>query len=683
MNKNRIGKTIYLSLLALIITLTSALVSDAQNAISLNRDGWVSFKKTEYDRALFSFVNSLRLNSKYSDSMIGAGKSYYALGVYDRALEMFSDALKLDGNSVEALNGTGMVLTETGRFTDAIGYFEKAFKISGDSIDSEYGIAYVYYKMDKRLWAKRKLENIFKSNPYHFQSLLLMADIKTDEGRLKEARGYVEKAIDAAGESPDGHIKYGSILLKNYLITGDSGSLEEARESYGRALSINPANFRANMDMGLISLMEIDDYNFSRALSSGGSPDILKSRRDAAVSYIQKAAAVNKSRSVLYSLSLAYDMSGDRTGALDQMLSAYKKFPSDAILKGKIEDFLVLNEYKSAHPARIMMSNENIELAKLNRRESLHTNVMYYLRRALLLNPLNRDVREQLINYYSILDYNKLMIDEMKNVMMQYPEFKYQDMLNLAIIKRRDRLYAREGYTGDETPRDVPSVLVLNFNSAGKITDHPDSGKIFARSLSFAIQQFGRMKTPGPGEREALAGNLKTNGENLFDTIKKIKDATEKDDRKFEYLIFGEISEVDDYISITLKIMDLYRGYIIYELTESKKGRENLNLLSILTAEKIYNIIPYSGKVLKVKDDGILLNLGLFDGIKEGASLVVYRDSNSRLNNETIRYAEMFTVKEADTFISYAEPDRPDILKEIDSTTVVYPLMKRRAHKIQ
>ncbi len=680
---NKFRKTIYTTAMLIIITLSAGVVSDAQNAISFNKNGWDSFKKTEYDRALFSFTNSLRLNGRYSDSMIGAGKSYYALGVFDRALEMFSDALKLDGNSIEALNGIGMVLSETGRFTDAIGYFERASKISGESIDSEYGIAYVYYKMDKRLWAKRKLENVFKSNPYHFQSLLLMADIKTDEGRFKEARSYVEKAIDSAGESPDGHIKYGSILLKNYMITGEADSLDEARESYSRALSINPSNFRANMDMGLISLMEIEDYNFNSAISGGGSPDILKGKRDAAVSYISKAAEVNKSRSVLYSLSLAYDMSGDKTSALERMLSAYKKFPSDALLKGKLEDFLVLNEYKSAHPARIMFSNENIELAKLNRRESLHSNVIYYLRRSLLMNPLNRDVREQLITYYSILDYNKLMIDEMKNVLMQYPEFKYQDMLNLAIIKRRDRLYAREGYASDEAPRDVPSVLVLNFNSAGKITDHPDSGKIAARSLTFALQQFGRMKIQGIGEREVLAGNLKTNGENLAESIKKIKEISEKSEQKFDYLVFGEISEVDDYISITLKIMDLNRGYIIYELTESKKGRENLNLLSVMTAEKIYNIIPYNGKVLKVKDNGILLNLGLFDGVKEGTELVIYRDSSSRLNNETIRYAEIFTVKETDTFISYAEPDRADILREIDSTNSVYPLMKRRARKLE
>lgn len=681
MNISKLIRIIYITI-SLSAVILSQSITSAQNAISLNKDGWDSFNRTEYDKALFNFTNSLRLNSRYSDSMIGAAKSYYELGVYDKALELFSDALKID-NSIDALNGIGMVLSETGRFSNAIEYFDRAAKISGESIDSEYGKAYVYYKMDKRLWAKRKLDDIFKGNPYHFKSLLLMADIKSDEGRLKEARKFVERAIDSVNESPEGYIKYGDILLKNYIMTGDSDSLVEARESYLKALSINPSNFKANMYIGIISLMEIDDYNYNTALKGQENSEQLKDIKDSALSYITKAAEINKSKSVLYTLSLAYDMSGDKGGSLDHMLSAYKRFPSYSFLKGRLEDFLVLNGYKSEHPARIMLSNENIELSKINRRESLHTNVIYYLRRALYMNPLNRDVREQLINYYSILDYNKLMIDEMKNLLMQYPEFKYQDMLNIAVMKRRDKLYAREGYIADDLPRDVPSVLVLNFNSAGRITDQLDSGKILGRNLTFAIQQFGRMKTIGLSEREGLVGSLKTDGENLFRSIKRIKEITDRSEQKFDYLIYGEISDIDDYINITLKIMDVNKGYIIYELSESKKGRENLNLISISTAEKIYNIIPYSGKVLKVKDNGVIVNLGLFDGVKEGSELVIYMDSRSRLNNEAIKYAEIFTVKEADTFISYAEPDRLDILKNIDSTNSIYPLMKRRGRLIE
>ena len=51
-------------------------ISSAENAVSFNKKGWDAYNKTEYDRAVFNFVNSLRSNARYSDSMIGAGKSY-------------------------------------------------------------------------------------------------------------------------------------------------------------------------------------------------------------------------------------------------------------------------------------------------------------------------------------------------------------------------------------------------------------------------------------------------------------------------------------------------------------------------------------------------------------------------------------------------------------------------------
>ena len=73
------------------------------------------------------------MNPAYSDSFLGAGKTYYQLGIYDKALDMFLAVLKLDTNSADALNGVGMVLSETGRFSEAITYFEKAFSISASS----------------------------------------------------------------------------------------------------------------------------------------------------------------------------------------------------------------------------------------------------------------------------------------------------------------------------------------------------------------------------------------------------------------------------------------------------------------------------------------------------------------------------------------------------------------------
>jgi tetratricopeptide (TPR) repeat protein len=654
-----------------------------QNAISLNREGWDHYKRAEYQRALLSFTSSLRLNPDYTDSLIGAGRSHYALSSYDMAMEMFSAALRQDEKSADALTGMGMVLSDVGRFSEAISYFDRAYAVSGESIEPEYGLAYAYYRMGKRLWAVRKLENIFRINPYHFESLLLMADIKTDELRLKEARSYVEKAIDTNRESPVGHIRYGSLLLKNFMLTGDSSSLAEAKESYDRALSINPDSFRANMDMGLISLVEQEHLLHKQTLSGNNVlENDIKASSGAAVEYFSRAVSAVKNRSSLYSMALAWIMGGDRQKALEYMLEAYSGYPSDSVLKASLEDFLVFNEYKTGHPARVMLGRENSELASYYMRESLHGSVIYYLRRSLLLNPFDRAVREELIRYYSILNYNRLYIDEIKQLLSQYPDNKIQDMLNVAIIKRRDRLYHREGYSAEPVPRNVPSILVLNFNSAGKIIEHPDAGRVAARNISFALQQFGRMKVAGLRTREEAAGFLKTGDGDIFDTIGYLRGVTDDAGRRYDYIVYGEIYENDNYIKLDCKILDLERGYIIEEFSESAKGKRSINHAAMNTARRIYNTVPFKGRVLKIKEEGIIVNLGLIDGVEVGSVLVIFRNVKSSESGDIRRVKEIFNVMESDTYISYAEPVRKEVLREIDSTDTVYPLEKRRAKRL-
>ncbi|HOP65190.1 MAG TPA: tetratricopeptide repeat protein [Spirochaetota bacterium] len=676
-------RAVYVTVILSLFLFSGYFLSEAQNAVSLNKEGWNYYSRTEYDRALFSFLGSIRMNPGYSDSILGAGKTYYQMGVYDKALDMYLRVLKLDSRSVDALNGIGMVFSETGRFSKAISYFEKAFAISGSAIESRYGLAYVYYRMDRKVWARRKLENIFKSNPYHFESLLLMADIKAEEGRLGEAREYIEKAIDSNSQSPVGYARYGRVLFKNYIVENNSDSLVEAKESYAKALSINPDNYNANFDMGLMAIYELYDILFEKTLSGDTADAEFRQKSDSAEVYINRAIKINRNRNAMYALALSHELGGDRGGALDTMLDIYSKYPSDAVLRGKLEDFLILNEYKAAHPARVMLSAENIELSRSAGREALHNRVIYYLRRAMLMNPLNREVRERLIDYYSILDYNILMIDEMKSLLRQYPEFKYQEMLNIAVMKRRDRLYYREGYSNSEIPRDVPVVLVMNFDTGGKISSHPDAGRIVAGSVTFALQQYGRMKVAGPGDRNRVAGYLKINGENLFRSFKRIQKVFEDENREVRFAVYGDITEVDDYLNVTCRIMDMERGFVIGEFSESVKGKENLTVLSMNIADKLFEMIPYNGRVIKVDDKGIIVNLGLIDGIKSGSRLVIYRDSRSRSTNDLMRKGELLTVRETDTYMSYAEPDSVELLNEIDSTDNVYPLKNRRARKIE
>jgi tetratricopeptide (TPR) repeat protein len=189
-------------------TIFSIEIGQRKNAISYNKEGWEYLVRGDQFRAILSFKNALKQNPKYKEAVLGLGKAYLKTEAFYESINLFSDVLKLDKNNIEAINGLGFAMTELGKYNDALKYFNTALKISEVSMEAKYGIAYIYFLMDRNIWTKRQLADILKVNPYHYESLLLMADVKTREKRDEEAKEYVQKAIDAKDILPDGYVKY-------------------------------------------------------------------------------------------------------------------------------------------------------------------------------------------------------------------------------------------------------------------------------------------------------------------------------------------------------------------------------------------------------------------------------------------------------------------------------------------
>ena len=628
-----------------------------KNAISYNAEGQEQLLRGEYQRALFSFRNALKQNPNYEDALVGLGKAYLNLEVYDQAMELFDKVLEANPSSGEALTSAGFIHVKKGNYQEALSCFNRAVEVSAENIDARYGIALMHYSMGKTLWAERQLETVLGINPYHLDGLLLLASIRRDQGRASEASDLASRAISANNNSVRGYISFAEILFREYLLKGDKDDMRAAAFYLDAALGLQPDAFNAN---SLLADM---------LLYSG--------RYGEAVGFYKKAAEAFPSALVAYRLGCCYDKLGDKEAALKQFLQTLRDSPSDEIGASRLEQFLVAGDFKTGHPANVMRGNDNFATARKRMSDKLSDEAILYLRRCLMLNPLNRDCREALMQYYSAMDYNRLYIDELKELLRMYPENGLRDRLAAAVAKRRDRLYHREGYSQEEVPRAVPNVLVLDLLPEGGLPDHPDAGVVMSNDLVFAMRQFGRMNAIGVSKR-GLAEGLKADGDFFAPTMEKIQSLiTSGDLPDVDFIVYGTFAEQYNRFSQNLTIMDFKKAMVIGNFSVSDLGRGGALRLALRSAKRIYDKIPFKGKILKVNDSNIIVSLGLIDGITKDSKLTVYKYGRGQAGRRIV-----FTVTEADTFLCAATPQRPKDIDIVDVHDEVAPVENRRAKLI-
>jgi tetratricopeptide (TPR) repeat protein len=203
----------HLFLACVILSIVSLCASGAEkNAPAYNAAGYEYLSKNEPLKAIIQFKSALRQNPSYKESLLGMGHAYLATEAYRDAFDYYSKVLRIEKENVDALVGTGFAYIGLGNYERALTQFSDIVKSHEDNIDAQYGMAYLYYLMNRNLWAKRKIDTIFRMNPYHYKTLLLAADVKSSEGRFDEAEEFIKKALDERPRDPEGYVRYAILL---------------------------------------------------------------------------------------------------------------------------------------------------------------------------------------------------------------------------------------------------------------------------------------------------------------------------------------------------------------------------------------------------------------------------------------------------------------------------------------
>lgn len=661
-------RSVVLTLLAagIMVLSVSEFRGAEKNAVYYNKKGWEFLDKEDNVRAIVSFKNALKLNKRYKEALLGLGKAYLRTGAPDESMRLFDEVLKLESGNTEARLGTGFALTAVGRYQEAINTFTGMLNVTEDNLEAHFGLARVYYLMDRRIWARRKLERILRGNPYHYDALLLMAELKSDDGRLGDAKKLIDKAIGSNPELPSGYVESGIILYKHFLRTGNRDYLAESGEEFQRALAVHPDNLRANRYLGHIAVI----------MGNAGN----------AVGYLEKALSVSPDNAQLfYSLGMAYEKTSNIDKALEYFNRAGDRSPSDDLTAAKIEDLLVLNGFKVGHPGRVNYGRAHIASAGKSLKENLVDEGILHLRRSLYLNPMLKEAQEMLRDLYYTLGYYRFYVDELKGLATMHPDGGYQDRLNIAVIKRRARLYARVGYAVEPPVRDIPGILILTLWTGGELTPHPDIGELAANYIGFALGQYGRQVPFSLKKRLAVGRKLETGEDSLGDNLEKISDMVRDGEiERPDYLLYGSVREGNGHLAASLRFMDFKTGVIIREYSLSENGKNALFRLSLRAAKQIYDSVPFRGRVLKIEDDRAVANLGTFDGLKPGDYLVVYQGADAGIGSRPGKKRKiLLTVEEADTLLCTVKVRAEADLRLLEINDTVYPQEKRRARLIK
>jgi len=636
-----------------------------KNAIYHNKKGWESLQAGNAYSAIVSFQGALSQNPKYKESLLGLGYAYVQTQGYNESIKLFDKVLKLYPDNEQALMGMAKAYTGLGRYKEAMKLYDRLNELSYANNESRYGMAYLYYKMGKMLWAKRLCDRILQNDPYYYDALLLYADIKAKDKRVDDAIDFVKKAIDAKDDYPDAFVKLAEMLYLKYVYSGDSAYLLQATDELQKALVMNKTHLQANRDMGFLLYVQGDYQNAITYYES-----------------IVKNYPYIVNNEILYNVGLMYELTGNIMKALEYYTKALSKDNLNSMIAMKMRQLSLLEHIKIGHPVRIQSSNDDFASSQELRKKGFPDLSMLFLRLSLALNPNNITAHQELLRIYETLGYFELYYDEIKKMHSINPTQKSQDLMSIAVFQRRDKLFFKLGYDKEEIPRDVPEVLVLDFTPDVPVPAFADAGSVFANSINFAMGQFGRYQNFPMSQRLSIIKSLSSN--NLDDILKNLNDKMNNNEiPRISYLLYGEYNLSGRYIECNAKLMDAKTGVVIAHFTESDNSKYSTHTISINLAKKMYDTIPFRGKIISYSEDMAVINLGTIDGIETGALLETYVENEDTIEQDQLRKKVVFKVSETGTLISLVKPVNPKDIDLIAKGSDVFPVNKKRAKKIK
>jgi Flp pilus assembly protein TadD len=181
-------------------------------------------------------TKAITINPKQPEAHIVLGLTYLQNDQFDDAARALEEGIRQNPKNADLHFNLGTVYDKLNRFDDVVHVMETAIKLDPHHADALNYLGYSYaergIKIDKALSLTKQAVALKPSNGYYIDSL---AWALFKSGSFTEALTEMKRAVALAGDDPVLYEHLGDIYAKQR-------NLSEARESWLRALELDPSN---------------------------------------------------------------------------------------------------------------------------------------------------------------------------------------------------------------------------------------------------------------------------------------------------------------------------------------------------------------------------------------------------------------------------------------------------------
>lgn len=620
-------------------------------------------------KILFLFVTGLLISVSllYAETTtledITDGKRYQSENNCRKAIQLYQSALQKNGNSIDAKLGVADCSFRLGAFRESKKFYLEILEREPKHILGIIGLSEIYLRDSDFAAIAKLIDPLLVEFPNHTGLRITEAKSLQKQGKLDSAIYKIKTLANRLDEPADLLLMLAELYFtkqnyNNSYIAIDSYTKKEPNDADGFAFKakvlLYQNYFYPNQLKSVLSLVEEALQNSINLDPKGEKArffsvyhDIILANQTAdkeikkrAFRTIYELAREFPENQLYHSLeaNLAWEL-GETKFATYHYRRALQLDDLDEILRFEAEEYTIAFE-KEESKLRRELGDYRRDRFYSEKHSLYHKSSLFHLKRSKDLSPQTPVIRKELLEFYNqtgeAVKYTNLLLrlrEEDPN------SFKLQNKLEFSIKNLKESIEFREGYLQidpnaiqENTVRFSPEVYVFDLESSLAFPYHLQAGRLLAEAFRYNLKQIQAVRVVDGDELKHIRTLLKESNYHPFSqtlpfTIDNLHllDVKRKNASKIRYIVHGRYQIKDGDIRLDVSVYDRDSLRDIATWSTNQRGRDSLPTVIHRIAERIKDLLPKEGKILKVKKDEVIVSLGKDDGLKKDSKLEFQR----------------------------------------------------------